>query len=336
MLVVNKEHALHNISNFSLVFIMGEDAFLLNELKQEIKQAYPCLHFSIEQDNEWQAIFNELDNYSLFSTTTNLYLDLHNLTINEQIKRKLAILQEKLITKQDNQNKVFISSSNITYSSLKTKWFKALAKDALVIRVWNIQNMPDFIRKYSAEHHVQLTTEAINYLSHMHANNTLACAQSLEKINLYYSSDKVLGIAEIRELIEDSSNYKIFDLIDTALNGNAQQSLKILEELTQEKTEPLLILSLIYQNCKELLSLRAKIKAGASINQALKQQNIWASRVDCVTKALTTLNSHTLNYLVMQCSILDKKFKSEQRSNAYQNIRGLIYSLTNNKKLFAL
>lgn len=115
--------------------------------------------------------------------------------------------------------------------------------------------------------------------------------------------------------------------MDTALKGNAKRMLRILQQLKEEGTEPVLIL---WALTRELRSLAAQAQA---LSQGMSQEKVWQEfRVFEKRKPLvrTALQRHTIQQiqqLLQQAALIDRIIKGLDAGTLWDALRKLVLAI---------
>ena len=89
-------------------------------------------------------------------------------------------------------------------------------------------------------------------------------------------------MAQVQESVCDSSRYNLFEFVDTCLQQQSKQALRMLSGLENEGTECILILWALVRECRLLTQIAGEVAQGVSVTTAMANFKVWATRKnDC-------------------------------------------------------
>jgi len=163
--------------------------------------------------------------------------------------------------------------------------------------------------------------------------NLLAASQAVEKIYLSYQG-KDINEKIINAAISDDSRYNVFQLIDMALQGELQLSLKILSKLKNEGTDAVPIIALLLKEIRTLAMISGFIDEGQSatgaLTKAVNTRLIWQSRKDIVNICLRRHNTEGFYDMVKSCINADSVAKGQKKGEVWQLISNILIQLAVN------
>lgn len=207
--------------------------------------------YNIESDTDWDSFIISLKTASLFSEKRLIELHLPeklNTTLDNQVNRLLDFIPVP--------NSIVIISH--TYSDRKieaTAWFKAIDTKGVIItcrpltrsqtRTWLENRLK--MAGYNSDPAI------IETLLEKTEGHLLAAQQAIEKISLYGHAE--LTLEKLEAIVPQNAKFRVFDLVDAALAGNAKRILHILKHLHAEgEVEPYLIIWAIQQTLQKTTS----------------------------------------------------------------------------------
>ncbi len=159
--------------------------------------------------------------------------------------------------------------------------------------------------------------------------NLLAAVQEIEKLKLI-SNATHLDLETIQASIADSARYDVFGLVDAALEGDTERSLRMLSGLRGEGVEIPIILWAVARDIRQLGNLAQQLSQGTSMDRALSR--IWpAARKPLFTKALKRLSSAQWQLLLKDAQLIDEQSKGQTIGDAWVGMASLILRMSGSR-----
>ena len=151
--------------------------------------------------------------------------------------------------KLDQENSLVLSIYNIDRLTTK-KWFKEISKISKVQEVKKVY--PNQFRNWVIEQYkknsLDINEENISLLIEKTQGNLLAAMQEIKFLKLLNASSNFL--------MEDSSDFEIFNLSDSIFSSDLESSLKILQNLKNKKTPEPIIIWFLYRELERLILIK--------------------------------------------------------------------------------
>lgn len=145
-------------------------------------------------------------------------------------------------------------------------------------------------------------------------NNTLGnfdlCINELNKIMLYYNKPCQIIYEDVINLVSKSIDDNNFKLVDSIINRDLENSLKLLEDINILKVEPNIILSLIYREFRLMLSILLYEKNKYNHLDVLKELKIAEWQYNKIKEHLRIYNLREIKEEIVILSNIDYKLKS--------------------------
>lgn len=250
--------------------------------------------FNIETGFNWEKFIASTSNASLFGEKS-----LIELNFNGKIGDIGNEVLQNYFQKPLKDKIILIIANKLDAVQQKTKWFKAVDACGLVLQIWPIDasQMPMWVMKRLAQYNLKTSTQGVKILADYAFGNLLAAAQEIEKISLIYGEGNITP-EQIIEVITDNSKFNIFNLIDTALTGNKNLVLHILDNLKAEDIEPTIILWSVARELRILINMSLGV-----------EQNVWDKRKVLFRQALSRHQTNSLQNLLQQAVKIDRIIK---------------------------
>ena len=315
-----------------IYLIQGDVPLLVQAARDRIRKKAKAAGFLqhelliMEPKFSWEYFTSLTQNLSLFSEKT--LIDLRN--PNPKFDSKgLQILLEHVKNPSPDIT-LIISLPKLTQAQQKAKWYQAISKAGLCIRVWpiNAHDLPRWLQQVAQHLKIKIDAAGIKLLAELTEGNLLAAKQALDKLRLRFA-DAPVGAAEVGAVVNDNARYNVFDLSNSMLTGNAEQSLRILNGLKAEGSEITFVLWAITRELRELIKLTQAKQSGGNINQLLQAQ--WAARRTLLQQALQRVNLKNLLHCLNQACQTDEMIKGIRPGNPWNHLSDLVLSLANSR-----
>lgn len=248
--------------------------------RQQGLQAYA---YSVENNFDWQPVFDHLQAGSLFDDQIGLELRFAKLpgTKEQGMLSRLASLL-------DSSHQLILLTGQAKKSQLDAKWAKPLLAKGPAVQIWPLDSkqFPNWLKQRASQLGMQLDPQALDFLVQSTAGNPLAAQQELQKLQLLLPSGRI-GIQELLPAVSDNSKYSPQDMMDAALMGDLWQALRISQALESEGfasvlwawtiNQDLLCLQHLWQCQQERQppkpAFKPNFKREAAFNRALQRVN---------------------------------------------------------------
>jgi DNA polymerase-3 subunit delta len=216
---------------------------------------------------------------------------------------------------------LLIISGKIDSASQKSKWFKALEAAGVTLQVWPVEpaRLPGWVMNRMRSRGMQPTDEAAQMLAERVEGNLLAAAQEVEKLRLLHGEGSI-DAAQVEEGVADSARYDIFELVDTALLGDAARTARVIEGLRAEGVEPILVLWALLREIRAQAQMAGELAQGSSIDAVLGRFRVWEKRKAPVRAGL---ERHTLKrwlLLLRRAGRIDRMVKGAEPGNPWDEL----------------
>ena len=194
-----------------------------------------------------------------------------------------------------------------------TKWFKLIDAQGVVIQVWPVTGsaLPQWLRQRARQHGLLLDDAAVQLLVQHTEGNLLAAAQELEKLRLIDGEGKV-SAQRIAAVVAGNSRHTPFDMVDTALQGEAAHALHMLAVLRAEDVAIPLLLWSLAKDVRLLVELAEAMQRGQSTQKIFDQQRVWEQRRGLLGAAVRRHPLAVWRHLLLLVARIDNAAKGGQ------------------------
>ncbi|WP_025770762.1 DNA polymerase III subunit delta [Thioalkalivibrio sp. HK1] len=200
-----------------------------------------------------------------------------------------------------------------------TRWFKSLESAGAVIETFPIRTheLPGWIIARGKVKGGAIERGAAEVLAERNEGNLLACAQEIDKLLLLgkgasheaqanESGDDgaikhqgspdgrsvdpealiVITLDDVMSSVVDSARFGAFDLLDSALEGKGERTMRILRTLRDEGSEPIQILASLTWGIRGVCAVAKRVEGGAGIDEAARSEPGWWAKKRLLDLAL--------------------------------------------------
>lgn len=272
---------------------------------------------------DWQQLPDSAANLSLFAERRLLELRIPSGKPGTEGSRAL---QDYLASGSDDL--LLIVAGKIDKASTNSKWFKALDAAGAVVQIWpvGVRELPNWMRQRLHSSGLNIDKDALQLLCERIEGNLLAAVQEIEKLKLLAEGEHI-DLATVTAAVADSARYDLFGLVDTALAGDARNSLRMLHGLRAEGTDANVVLWGVNRELQTLRNLHRAAQAGEAFGQACKRLRIWDSKARVLQPALKRHNTDSLQRLLTLCLQADGRIKGYATGDAWLSLELLLVTL---------
>jgi DNA polymerase-3 subunit delta len=167
------------------------------------------------------------------------------------------------------------------------KWSEAIAKLGHVVVAWPVKTgeLGDWLDRRLRSRGLSAEPAAVQLLAERVEGNLLAAAQEVEKLALLAPGAR-LDAATMESLVADSARYDVFKLVEAALAGEAQRSVRMVRALRQEGEQVPGLLPILAMELLKVASLARIAGTGGNLMSAMREARIWESKQALYRRAL--------------------------------------------------
>ena len=330
---IKPEQLQNHLSNqpASLYFAFGSEILLVEQSLTTIKDAAKKLgfderfRFDIDGNFSWDAIFNLISSPSLFADKRIIECRLTTGKIGVKGSKALSELTEGL----PDDIMLIISSGKLDMAQQKSKWFKALDKKGVIIQHWEVQSeqLVGWIVNHMSQLGLSSSNEVANAIAYCTEGNLLATMQEIQKLQIAYP-DGNIDLNEYLSQIDQQSQYTVFGMIDAALKGDTDKVYKIFSSLVDDSTPPVILISSLYREIKNLVTMSIELKTNQTIDTIFSNHRVWQKRKPLIAIALKKHSYQQLQKLLLKLGRIDRSLKGMDNLNVYDELQSVVITLS--------
>ncbi|MGB5131412.1 MAG: DNA polymerase III subunit delta, partial [Steroidobacteraceae bacterium] len=206
-----------------------------------------------------------------------------------------------------------------TYGSA---WFKAFEKNGVIVQSWPVEigRLPQWIVARAGRTGLAIDLEGAQLLAERVEGNLLAAHQEIEKLALLHAGGTV-SADDVLAAVANSARYDVYHLGEAALEGDAERSLRILEGLHGEGTEPPLVLWALCRELRALAETRANPGAGAGYGRQAEH------RAALLARAASRMAGQPLGPLFIDAGRVDRQIKGLGTGDPWTGLTALVAAI---------
>ena len=266
----------------------------------------------VSKDTDWSFLNSENENFDLFGSKKIIEIKL----IGTGPGNKGSKAIKDYCLEPDEDKLVIISAERLDKKQQDSAWSKALLKYGVQVVEPAIDknSLPGWIETKSKELNLEISKEAIRLLADRTEGNLLAASQELTKLSLLFPEQDI-SLEHMEKSISNSSKFGIFDLSNSFLEGNKKRTIRIIETLRAEGTQPPLVL---WALSKEVSNLYTVMEEGNT-------KSIWGPRyyLDLLAKRSKKLSPFQVKNSLKEIAEIDAAIKGLSDKSPWQSIREL-------------
>jgi DNA polymerase-3 subunit delta len=306
--------------------VVGEEPLLFNEAADRIRARARSLGytdreiFDVDRRFDWSDLATAGQSLSLFASRR--ILELRMATSGPGTEGG-ALLRALVSDPPPDTVLLMLLPQRPDGALWSSGWAAAFEQHGHVVQAWpvEIDRLPQWISARARRHGLDLDRDAAALLAARVEGNLLAAHQEIEKLALTHGAGR-LDDEAVAEAVADSARFDIFKLGEAALAGDAARSLRILDGLRAEGTEPTLLLWLL---CRELRAVVAERRnpGGGFHGRGPQGQR----RAAAITAAARRLGGPRLRSLAHLAGRADRAIKGRGEGRPWDELEALVASL---------
>lgn len=186
-------------------------------------------------------IIEDANTVSLFDSNKVIIVEnSYIFTKNDKKDKNIVILEEYLKNKNSFTTLIFITNDKIDTTKKIVKLFK---ENGIIKEFTSPKNINDIIKKLFDDYSISNST--IDLLVKKSGNNIEILYQEIEKLKIYKIDDKIILDKDINDLASTSYNIDIYKFVDSIINKNKKDALRMYKVLLKINEEPIKLIALI-------------------------------------------------------------------------------------------
>lgn len=265
--MIIKSYELKKISNKNnVILIYGENEGLKKEISTKIKNQFSGKEINYEEND----VLKNLDEFRNLIKNHSLFDDKKVITIRRCTEKIYQIIFE--IVDYNMEDLIIIDCGTLDKRSKLRNFFEK-SKKAVIIPTYkdDYQSLINISRDFFSQNKISISQETLSLLVSRCNGDRGYLKLELEKISNYMAEKKNISLEEIYKLTNLYENYSATELVDSSLLKNVKKTCNILNESNYSQDDTFLIIRILLQKSKRILSLINEINTGKNIDNALQE-----------------------------------------------------------------
>jgi DNA polymerase-3 subunit delta len=269
---------------------------------------------------KWPELRNSAQGMSLFSAKK--LLDLRIPTGKPGVEGAQAL--QDYCQHLNADTTTLISLPRLDGATMKTKWFSALAEQAVVITADEIPllELPLWLAGRLKRQNQSADADTLTFLAQRVEGNLLAAFQEIQKLALLFP-EGTLTFEQVKDAVMDVARYDVFKLSEAMLAGDAARFAHILEGLRAEGTATVLILWALAEDIRTMAKVTRTMQQGGNIANALRDARVWGVRQKLVERAVRRFSPAFAERALRQAALIDKLVKGLRHGDVWDELMHL-------------
>jgi DNA polymerase-3 subunit delta len=330
---IKPEQLQNSLSNqlASTYFAFGAEILLVEQSLSMIKAIArengfnERFRFDIDGNFSWDSIISLISSPSLFAEKRIIECRLTTGKIGVKGSKALTEILETL----PDDILLIISSGKLEMAQQKSKWFKTLDKKGIIIQHWEVQSnqLVGWITRNMSQLGLDSNIEVANAIAYCTEGNLLASMQEIQKLKIAYPDGKI-NLREYLNQIDQQSQYSVFGMIDSALQGDTDKVNKVFNSLVDDSTPPVILVSSLYREIKNLVNMSIELKTNQTIESILNNHRVWQKRKPLISNALKKHSYQKLQKLLLRLGRIDRSLKGMDNLDVYDELQNVVIALS--------
>ena len=330
---IKPEQLQNSLSNqlASTYFAFGAEILLVEQSLSMIKGIArengfnERFRFDIDGNFSWDSIISLISSPSLFAEKRIIECRLTTGKIGVKGSKALTEILETL----PDDILLIISSGKLEMAQQKSKWFKTLDKKGIIIQHWEVQSnqLVGWITRNMSQLGLDSNIEVANAIAYCTEGTLLASMQEIQKLKIAYPDGKI-NLREYLNQIDQQSQYSVFGMIDSALQGDTDKVNKVFNSLVDDSTPPVILVSSLYREIKNLVNMSIELKTNQTIESILNNHRVWQKRKPLISNALKKHSYQKLQKLLLRLGRIDRSLKGMDNLDVYDELQNVVIALS--------
>ena len=330
---IKPEQLQNSLSNqlASTYFAFGAEILLVEQSLSMIKGIArengfnERFRFDIDGNFSWDSIISLISSPSLFAEKRIIECRFTTGKIGVKGSKALTEILETL----PDDILLIISSGKLEMAQQKSKWFKTLDKKGIIIQHWEVQSnqLVGWITRNMSQLGLDSNIEVANAIAYCTEGNLLASMQEIQKLKIAYPDGKI-NLREYLNQIDQQSQYSVFGMIDSALQGDTDKVNKVFNSLVDDSTPPVILVSSLYREIKNLVNMSIELKTNQTIESILNNHRVWQKRKPLISNALKKHSYQKLQKLLLRLGRIDRSLKGMDNLDVYDELQNIVIALS--------
>jgi DNA polymerase-3 subunit delta len=308
--------------------VSGDETLLVSECAEQIRaravrDGYAeRTVWTVEPGFDWDNLRTATQSLSLFSERRLIEL---RLPTGKPGESGAALIAE-FAGQPPADTLLLVISGKLDKTQRESEWVQAMESTGTHVQVWPLepQRLPGWISQRLKARGLAVEAGVVDVLAWHLEGNLLAAAQEIDKLAMLVGSGTV-RLADVEQSLADSARFTVFQLVDTALAGNAAAARRMLTSLRAEGTEPILILWSLARELRSFVPMALERARGRP--EATVLARVWQNRRALVGQALRRHPPAVWPVFLRRAAFVDRVLKGRATGDVWLELERLVLAL---------
>lgn len=330
---VKSEQLSNHLSNKiePIYFVFGAELLLIEQSIIQIRESAhgdgydEKVSFEIDGNFQWDLLYAEISAGSLFSPKKIIECRLKSGKIGIKGSKSLT----EIVTSLPDDVLLIVSTGKLDMNQQKSKWFKAIESTSIVIQHWEVssEHLVGWISNHMAQLGLSPNKDLAQTIAFCTEGNLLASMQEIQKLKMAYPTGDVDTKSYIDQIYQQSK-YTVYGLIDAALSGDCEKTMKIFDNLIEDSSVPIQLNNSLYREIKSTIKMSIEVHEGQSIESVLQKYRVWNKRKTIISSALKRHPYQRLQKLLLSVGRIDRSIKGMDNLTPRDELRTVLLNLS--------
>ncbi len=309
-------------SKYKCVLLYGESNSAVETKYSSILDIYKKYGYEISdispdrlKENE-NLLAEEFSAISMFASNT-----LYTLKLLENENNFTKVI-ENLFKNNDvskSENFLVVTAGNLEITSSLRKYAEKCEFIACIACYADDKNIGAFIGIKLREYGFNFNTDVTKYLIENIGNNNLIIENEIKKIDLYKGNDRNLTLEDVKKCVNDVAQTNYNDFCNSFCSFEKNKTIKILNKLTQENVELIVIIRMMIRYFLQLQKIRFMFDNGEQLDEILKKEKIFWKQQSFVKIHIQKWNLNKINLMLEKLIDIEKIVKFSNNKTEFEN-----------------
>ncbi|HWP94640.1 MAG TPA: DNA polymerase III subunit delta [Gammaproteobacteria bacterium] len=302
--------------------VSGDEPLLVAEAADAIRTAARAQGYAdrevffVERGFDWNRLRAAGDSLSLFAARRLLEVKLPDGKPGDDGARVLA---EYAARPAEETVLLVVCGAKIERGA---RWLAALEQAGVHVPVWpiDVARLPAWLERRARALGLELEAAALQLIAERVEGNLLAATQELDKLSLIHGPGP-LTAADVEAAVAMSARYDLFQFVETAIAGEGERALRMLDGLRGEGVEPVLVLWALARELRALAGFARQKAQGVPMTRVLA--SVWERRRAATGRALERLPARAWGRLLQRAARADRVIKGMAPGEPWEELLDL-------------
>ena len=210
----------------------------------------------------------------------------------------------------------------------RKKLYQALKKSVVQFSRLDQRGLRDYIARVLKKAGLSVTTDACEYLIYAVGDDLTTLLAETEKLIAYCDGRDSVTAEDIRAVCTVRSEYRIFELAQLVLQRKSREVFSMLRAMLADGEQPLMLLSLLNRQCRQIYDLRIMADHRASQPEMAAKLGVPPFALKQMLPLARAYTAEQLTQMVQECTQIEFEVKSGLLPEPSAIEQGILHIMT--------